>query len=258
MFSLTINKLMIRFLFDRKTADESLQPILYVSRLQKHHLKLLKKCRCILNKSYNQSPTLQRCHFFFHHFKRGAKMSFKQLKRNKRNSFWMQSFHSAFQNESLHLLVLTMDIKAGVKLQQSQGPHQSKALSSKEQERRNWEKNLCSPGLFFFLLQRGTFFFFKAREVKSTGSNILLKFLLSNQKNQRLFFCFFIKSEGSTTAINTTGNQKDTQSELRCVDYQSRSYQTGSALASYVTVLRKNQKRFLLIKSSVARAHTLI
>lgn len=34
---------MIRFMFDRKIADESLQPIFHVSHLQKHHLKLLKK-----------------------------------------------------------------------------------------------------------------------------------------------------------------------------------------------------------------------
>lgn len=75
-------------------------------------------------------------------------------------SFWMQTSQSAFQNESLHLLVLTMVIKAGITLQQSSSYIKAEHCLQREKEGRSSE-TLCSPGYF---LENNFFSFFVGKK----------------------------------------------------------------------------------------------
>lgn len=86
-------------------------------------------------------PNSSEVSFIIRRSERGPVMSSS----NKKSLILDANFSS--QNESLHLLFLTMDIKAGITLQQSSSYIKGEHCLQRKKERRSWE-NLCSPGFF--------------------------------------------------------------------------------------------------------------
>lgn len=151
----------------------------------------------------------------------------------------MQTSHSALQNESLHLLVLTMDIKAGITLQESSSYIKAQhCLQRKRNE--GIGGNLCSPG---FLLQ--AFFLWGG---KLTNSHYLIKWKWKGVLQKR---------GGSATAITSREIKKGTNKRWGVFAIRADNARREVDLL-HILFWARSEKRYLLIKSSVARAQRLI
>lgn len=142
-------------------------------------------------------------------FQKRSRTVFQVAKREEEKiSFWMQTSHPAFQNESLHLIVPPpWMLKAGMRLRQSWGYIKAEHCL---QRGRSQETSKTFVVLDSFSRES---FLFRGKEEFSWASP-------KAHSNSPHLKTFVNQNTGRNNSNNLTGNQKGNQYEVSCVRYQ--------------------------------------